>query len=511
MQTTNVALEEALTYLTRATHANLYAYIINAFERVPVPGLGTFGICAHGNRFALMYDPEFIKSIPFDELVATCEHEVVHGILGHVARGMRLYRLAQDDDQRRLLMMASPIAVDAAANELLRMTTPKIADPDKPLGYWVLAENHDLPRDGSFEQYLEILVQRFAKDQDRAQRVQQRALELAKDALRASAKALPPDPQSPYEQLKMGGGGGDEDGESDEGGSGGEDGENAGEEEKSGGGALADPKEEAEAQAIAEGLKHHAPNLMGDYADGARPNALEDSARAAVRKAVAAYKKNHGSIPGHLEEIIRKFLAPPMVPWHLLYENKVSTLLSSRPRRSMQRISVLKAALGRFYGKEHPFTRRLSYFPGTSRDRKFRVYFVVDTSGSMQNKHIGQGLAQLYNLLASGVDIEIVVLYVDTQVAKAYTLEPGDEIDYTACGRGGTTFETAFAYIAEKMKRGEEIHLLTYVTDGYAPPPKTVLPIPCIWIITEGGKPIMPGVPGHTTFETKDYPSGAYE
>jgi len=487
------SLETALTYLCRTQVANFYGYVVNSFERVFVPGLGTFGVMPKGNRYVLMVDPEYCESLCFEELLVTCKHEVIHCVLQHGPRGLRMYQMCEDDAARRLFLSVKYRAADAAANEVLRMSDPKIADPKKPLGYWVLAENLDLPRDGTYEQYVEILADRAAADQDRAERIWNRAMTLASSALQAVSSQGKGDPTTAAEQLGMPGSKAAE-----------ESGATFDTEE------LADPGEEAEAQALAAALKQHAGELFGDHVDPARPSALDENGKAHVKAAVKAYSKSHGNLPGNIAELVEAYLAPPMVSWRELLYALIRRFLQSRVMRGMRRPSIMKAALKLFYGDRMPVLARLPVFPGTIRDRKFRIVFVIDTSGSMQNKHMAEGLAQMQHIQKCGVDLEIVVLYIDTSVAKEYVLGPHDEIDFEMVGRGGTEFETAFAYVAEMMRSGKDVHLMVYATDGYATPPRTKLPIPCVWIITEGGKPIMPNVPGHITLETKDYPSGTY-
>lgn len=476
----NTTLEDGITYLCKSNVANFYAYIFNSLERVYAPGLGTFGCGPKGSRYALFIDPVYAMKLPFMELVATLEHEMLHIVLDHCPRGIRFYQTLATDLERKLYTMVRFVAADCADNEILRETQKGVDDPAEPLGFWHLPEKHDMPRGLSYEEYVAILMARHREDAAKVERLWDRVRTLLKDALDVMQQALPSDETCPLEQL----GPSKEQGE------------------------LEDPEEEKLAQQMAESMKTHLSELLTDHVDPAKPEHLHTNGVTTVRNAARSYKKSHGSLPGGVAELVEAFLEPPVVGWNELFAALVAQSLVSKPVRGMRRVSKMRAALSLFMGRKIAAYRRLPLFPGTTRDMKFRIYFVIDTSGSMTVKDMNLGLSELQRVLKSGVDLEIIVLYVDTEVAKAYTIGPDDQIDPELVGRGGTDFETAFAYIAERMQNGVSCDLVAYVTDGYANKPSTKLPVTTVWIITAGGKPIMRNEPGHITLEAKNYPAG---
>lgn len=479
-EVTHVTLEAGVTYLCRTQVANFYAYVFNALERVIVPGYGTFGVASKGTRYCLYVDPDMIDRICFDELVATLEHEVLHIVLDHIPREMRLYQLCETDQARRLFVMFSNLAMDLAANCILRRTHPKIADPDQPLGYWALPKARNYPEDLSYEEYLLRLIEDNKSDVAKMDRVWARVSALIKDALEAASGGAP-DPTSPAAQLQM---------------------LEAG---KGGGEPLEDPEEEALAQALAESMKKNVGQLLQDYVDPARADAVHQNGVRTVRSTLASYKKTRGTLPGNLEELLANFLRPPAVRWADLYAGLVASLLTTKPVRGMQRVSMAKAARAKFLrNKRAALASRLPLVPGTMRDRKFRVVFVEDTSGSMGMEDLAEGMNELHHMREQGVDLEVLVLHIDTRVAKEYWLGDGDEIDYTMCGRGGTDFEIAFAYVKKLIDNGESFDFMTYATDGYAPKPRTTLPFPTIWLITAKGQEIMANEPNHITLRTQN-------
>lgn len=156
-----VRLEDAIAYLIdeRGSGA-FYACIFNALERVYVPGFGTFAVMVRGNTYVMFIDPIAANKMSFEELVATLEHEVVHLVLQHTPRAERMRALLNTPEDKFIFELARNIAMDAAVNELVRKNHPKIADPQKPLGYWVIAEQQEppLPPDASFDNYLALMT-----------------------------------------------------------------------------------------------------------------------------------------------------------------------------------------------------------------------------------------------------------------------------------------------------------------------------------------------------------------
>lgn len=269
--------------------------------------------------------------------------------------------------------------------------------------------------------------------------------------------------------------------------------------------------EEAEAQMLFELAKKHLFDVAQNALNPAAPSQLQQHGVRVVKGALKSYTKNKGNLPGYMEELVKAFIAPPTVPWTELFAAFVQKVLMSKPTRGMRRISKRRAAIAQQLKRrgQGALAKRIPLFPGYERDHKFFIVFVVDTSGSMTASDMQAGLSELQHLQRSGMDLRVLVLYIDTHVGKEYEIGPDDEIDPKMCGRGGTEFETAFAHVDKLMKGGQHVDLLVYATDGYATPPKTKLPIPAVWLITAGGQPIMKGQPGHVTFQMRDYEAGA--
>jgi len=199
---TERTLEAGLAYLCRWDVASFDAYVINALERVPVPGMGTFAVGPLGNRYALYYDPNAKEFQSMKELIATLRHEVLHIVLNHAPRLYQMLQLAETEEARERIHMVRGIAADAAVNDILREIEPLIADPEKPLGFWVLPENFDLPRKGTYEQYTLPLLQKQRADKEKAERIQARVRELLLEYVATLPESTPYQEGSLYAQLR---------------------------------------------------------------------------------------------------------------------------------------------------------------------------------------------------------------------------------------------------------------------------------------------------------------------
>lgn len=274
---------------------------------------------------------------------------------------------------------------------------------------------------------------------------------------------------------------------------------------------LADPEAEKMAHALAHLWKHHQFD-QDNTQDAASESMLQSFAIKLIGSAVKQYKKGRGTLPGHLEEALALLLAPPTVSWREILRNYVASRISAKPVRGMQRVSKVLAAM-QHHLKRSPTQRmreiakRMAIVPGTSYDRQYRIFFVVDTSGSMSDSDINLALSELYYLQKSGADIIIRVFYVDAEVAKEYELEVDGNIDPQILGRGGTDFDTALRHIAKLGEDGDRCDLVVYATDGFCSKPRTKLPCDVLWLTTPTGQELMKDEPGNTVIRMINYPT----
>ncbi len=468
-----LTIEEAIGFLCKGSMGNFYAYTMNTLERVYTYSVDTFAVMPKGTRYVMMINPDFAGKQPFMRLVAIIEHEVIHVVLAHAPRSYALYALCETDADRRYFFLAKPISVDAATNEFIRQNHKK----DLLEGF-VFAEDYNLPRNGSFDGYTALLMARFRKMLPDPEKLIAEVVSQLKEQIEAAGGA---EPGSMLSAVMPGVG------------------------KDPGGGGEFSPLEKQLIKDLVKSIGEHLSEYLEDVTDAAKGKHLEESGRDIVRTSAREYVKARGTLPSNLQQLIDALLQPPTVSWTELFAAFVQNAQKSRQIRGMRRVSKMKAALSIFYGDRIPAMKRLPLFPGTERDVKFVVWYVIDTSGSMSMDEIAQGLSELQHVQKAAQDMEIHVLYVDAGVGKHYQIGPFDELDYGIVGRGGTDFEVAFYYVAENAAH---IDLMVYVTDGWAPNPTTKLPCQTIWLLTANGKSTMHDMPGHTVLQMREYSVG---
>jgi predicted metal-dependent peptidase len=556
------SVADALTYLTGNKVGNFYARVINQMDRVAIPGFGTMGVSVQHGRYIFIYDPVFAARVTFEEVCATCEHEVLHIILDHIPRSLQKRRIFALEEDQQLFDLTSNLGVDAAANELLARNWAKIKDQvNKPLGMWVLPESFDppMPKDMAYEDYQHMLIDLLKQ---RLKTPPQAIYQLAKKLLDKEQKAL----QKAFSKENQNGDGSndaDKEEKEQENGSGGSskddsqkkdnsqdsqgqgsgsmppsqpqagDGQGEGSQGQNQGNGQGqgqgnpedllsdlenlDPVDQKILEMIMHSLRPHlAWQITSDQTDEGEAHKLAEHGRELIKATLSSHEKSRGTLPGHIMEMIRKMLTPPVVPWTQFLHNIVQRTRQTKKERGMSRPSKKLSALkvyARLKEEEgdprfihlNRMIRRMPVFPGIKQNNKFTIVYVVDTSGSMGRDELSLGLSELQHIQKADSDIDICVIYIDTHISKEYWIGPSDEIDFGLTGRGGTDFEPAFQHVLEMTRRTDKApDIMIYCTDGYAPPPTTRIPIPCVWLLTPRGQPVMADS-GHITIMMKDY------
>ena len=552
------SVADGLAYLTSTQVQNFYARVISGLDRMAVPGLGTMAVTAVKGKYLLMYDPVFAGQVSYEELCATLEHEVYHILLEHIPRLMAITRLATASDMYLHKMVAN-LAMDAAANALLVQSWPKMRDPSKPLGYWVLPEGFQppLPPEMAFEQYHKLLFDtlknRLKTD---PKELYQMAAAMIKDAADKGQQAKQQLQKGQQGQQNQQG----QQGQQDQQGQSGEQQQQQGQQGQQGqsqgsqqaqdqqpgqGGSGSGPKDTNPFEGMSPGeLKEKAESLdpidqevlkmllssMKSHCmideeanDESDSHKLQEHGRDLIKSAAQAHKKSRGTMPGHLEELIKYMLMPPTVPWTQFLHNIVQRTRQTKKERGMSRPSKIISAMRKYAQLEidkadgdlsSPLLRKLVQFrrvppfPGIKQDNKYTIVYAVDTSGSMSHAELEKGLSELQHLQKSDSDISICVIYADTAVCKEFWIDATTPLDRSLTGRGGTDFDAVFEHTAKLMGSPDKSpDLLVYCTDGYAPPPTVKIPIPTVWLLTPHGSPVMKDA-GHITIQMRDYQLG---
>ena len=485
------SVESMLAFLCSPQQHCFFAYVITRMERRPAPGMGTMGVGLENGMYTLFYDPDFAKTLTPDLMKVVLEHEVYHVMLSHIPRLLRMVPSYQGTSMYQVLMGTANIAMDAALHELLRKSYPKLGDfGHEMLDKCVLSERVNLPANCHYELYQQIMLERYKEFPN--------LLENLIQQLNDEAEAL----KGPMGKSGSGGPSQPGEGEKDEGEGEGE-GEGQGNEEnqQGKGGLTGDPLLD---EMLLNAARSHLPTLLRkpDNVEG-MADRLDAHGREIVSKAYEQYTqggKNAGDLGGLAQQLLEKFLAPPLVPWEDFFRETVERTHQTKRGRGMRRPSKSLMAVRR----TNRAMRRLMPYPGLKRDRRFTIYFCRDTSGSMSDHDCKLAFAQLENIKASIADVELHIFDADTEVKSTQIIESGDEIDWTRTGYGGTSFEAVFRYTLEQcIEAPRKPDVLVFATDGYDRFPSTVLPIPVVWLITPGGS-VPEARAGHTVIEMRD-------
>lgn len=169
-----------------------------------------------------------------------------------------------------------------------------------------------------------------------------------------------------------------------------------------------------------------------------------------IVKEVAASVKSRGTLPGEIEEILKR-----------LNEIKKSKF-------------NWRAYIRRFAGNSTK-----SYIKGTRRKENKRIpgqptvkvkftqklLIAVDTSGSVSTNELKEFLNEMTYLTKLGHEIDVIEC--DTNAHDVFKFNPRS--DFSVYGRGGTSFQPPIDYYNEHMK---QYSCLIYCTDGECCPPQ---------------------------------------
>jgi predicted metal-dependent peptidase len=197
------------------------------------------------------------------------------------------------------------------------------------------------------------------------------------------------------------------------------------------------------------------------------PSAIASSSKdwEIATKQAAHIAKQQGHLPGNLEELVKKLLKP-QVPWkeqlwRFFSQRKPDRITWNRPNRRLLHAGV--------------------YLPSKRYVPTGDIVVAIDTSGSVSEReltHFATEITEIHKTLAPQ---KTWVLDIDTQIQDVKEYGPYDRLELKYRGRGGTSFDPVFAWIAENNINPDAV---VYLTDGYASWPKEQFGYPTLWVIT---------------------------
>ena len=200
---------------------------------------------------------------------------------------------------------------------------------------------------------------------------------------------------------------------------------------------------------------------------------LSDKIRERIVSIAQQIERTRGTIPAHLESVVRAALRP-QIRWQEVLAQFVTSCYGGS-RRWLP-----------------PNRRHISQglYLQSSRKERLQAAVAIDTSGST-TEDLPQFFSELTSLLNTFGDYELTVIQCDCEIQNVEKFDdcnPFHSPEWNTYGHGGTDFRPPFVYVAEHPEI--EPSCLIYITDGCGPAPDNPPSYPVLWLLTgDGEKP----------------------
>ncbi|MFW9871792.1 MAG: VWA-like domain-containing protein [Candidatus Thorarchaeota archaeon] len=226
-----------------------------------------------------------------------------------------------------------------------------------------------------------------------------------------------------------------------------------------------------------------AKNLSGVSDLSSLSRKVDQHVRRIIKESAKTYNKERGRLPAHIAELIQGALAAPKAPYYQIIRKLVRGTRFSKFMRSPTKINRKRTYT---FSLGEDVIPEISPFPGKTRDFTFDIVVLIDTSGSMSNDDVKEGLSGVKNIIEKDRHCYTTVLEVDAGVEKEYTCKKVRDIQFNIKGRGGTT-------LGPGLFRAKELgcDVCLAFTDGYTEDinnySRKRLPKKIIWVIVPNG------------------------
>lgn len=210
---------------------------------------------------------------------------------------------------------------------------------------------------------------------------------------------------------------------------------------------------------------------------------VDSFTQSVIKDSLKTFSKDRGNLPAHIADLIKDALAPPKAPYYQIIRKLIRGTRLSKFQRSYATINRKRTYV---FSIEEGMAPMISPFPGKKRDYSFKIVILIDTSGSMSNDDVAEGLSGVKNIIEKDRHCHTTVLEVDAGVEKEYRVKKVRDIQFNIKGRGGTT-------LTPGLERARELNcdVCLAFTDGYTEDINALsrkrLPKKLIWAITPEG------------------------
>lgn len=202
-------------------------------------------------------------------------------------------------------------------------------------------------------------------------------------------------------------------------------------------------------------------------------------------KVLQAYDKSKqfGRTPAFITDYIDR-LRQSEIPWTQYLSNFIRTEISN---------DDFKQAFTPRRAHFSDFTRPPIY-PKVESEALGHVFCVLDTSGSMSEEELSQGLSE-FKAMRQVIPFHLHFVCCDAQVYEVSSFSPQEEpnwMELAIVGRGGTDFRPVFKLVNQFSKdKGVNIAALVYFTDTMGSFPDSAPTYPVLWV-TSYDNPSVP-------------------
>jgi len=203
-----------------------------------------------------------------------------------------------------------------------------------------------------------------------------------------------------------------------------------------------------------------------------------------------AITQSRGNLPGDIEQILNLLRRKPKISW----KKELRNILSSR---SGSKIETIKKRNRRFPGR--PDLRGKKIY----KDRPI-VIVGVDTSGSMDDSDILNGLSEIYYLMKNIGELKIA--QIDTEIKDIEKYDPNKFKSFKRKGYGGTLMEPLPDYIMENRESCDVLIMISdcWIEDVESSSVWQKFKKPVLWLNTSGTKAEWDGWNKHKIFNIHD-------
>lgn len=200
------------------------------------------------------------------------------------------------------------------------------------------------------------------------------------------------------------------------------------------------------------------------------PNTLAEKTRERIVAVAQQMQRTRGTVPAHLESLVRAALRP-----QIRWQEVLAQFVTSCYGGSRRWLPPSRRHLGS------------GLYLQSARKERLRAVVAIDTSGST-TADLPRFFTELGSLLGAFGDYELTILQCDCEIQHVERFDAANPFhapEWEAFGHGGTDFRPPFDYVARHPEL--EPSCLIYLTDGCGPAPERPPPYPVLWILTNGG------------------------